>query len=143
MKATATFSLVFILLSISSTLSIAQETLEYQLASIDAGKSLPKNHYTVTLFRRLLQDLSYTYVEDEQQIADMTVKAQQLLREKYINESLARIMEGMNSLFPKKIDNQKYAEYIAAYMTLRMDGQSHTDAVLNLAALLKTIMGVY
>jgi len=51
-------------------------------------------------------------------------------------------MEGMNSLFSKKIENQQYAEYIAAYMTLRMDGQSHSEAILGLDALLE-MMGVY
>lgn len=142
MKVTVTFSLVFILLSISSTLSIAQETLEYQLAIIDAGKFLPKNHFTVTLFRSLLEDLSYTYVEDGQQIADMTVKSRQVLKEKGIYESLLKMMEGMNALFSKKIENQQYAEYIAAYMTLRMDGHSHTDAVLGLDAILEEF-GVY
>lgn len=132
----------FILVIIYSTIAYGQISPAYQLASLDAGTLLPKEHISVTRFRMLLDDLSYTYVENKQQIADMTVRSQEVLKEKYIYESLARIMNGMNTLFSKKLDNQQYAEYIAAYMTLRMDGQSHTDAVLNLNALLEEF-GVY
>ena len=131
----------FILISIFSNISNAQESLEYKLASIDAGKTLPKNHLSVKRIKFLLDDLSYTYVENEQQIADMTVRAREILQGKYVNESLVNILSGMNSLFSKKVANQKYAEYIAAYMTLRMDGQSHYNAVANLDALLE-VMGV-
>lgn len=72
----------------------------------------------------------------------MTVVAQQLLKKNGIEESLLNIMEGMNQLFSKKIENQKYAEYVSAYVTLRNKGRSHSDAILGLQEVLRG-MGVY
>jgi hypothetical protein len=115
----------------------ARESLEYQLATINAGGYVSRNHITVARFRSLLSQLSSTYIEKEQQIADMSVKAQQLLRKDGVAESLLNIMEGMNQIFTRKIENQKYAEYIAAYITLRSKGQSHTEAVRGLQGLLR------
>lgn len=120
----------------------AKEPLEYQLATINAGGYVSKDHITVARFRSLLNQLSSTYVENKQQIADMSVKAQQILKEDGVEESLLNIMEGLNQLFSRKIENQKYAEYLAAYVTLRNKGQSHSQAISGLKAILQG-MGVY
>jgi hypothetical protein len=120
----------------------ASDSLEYQLATINAKGYVSKDHITVARFGRLLSHLSLTYVEDKQQIADMSVTAQQLLRRNGIEEDLLKIMEGLNQLFPRKIENQKYAEYSAAYITLRDKGQSHTEAIKGLKTILQGF-GVY
>ena len=83
-----------------------------------------------------------TFKENKQQIADMTVKAQKLLKEVGVKESLLNIMEGMNRLFSKPIENQSYAEYTAAYITLREKGFSHKEAIDSLKAILETF-GIY
>lgn len=120
----------------------ASDSLEYKLATINAKGYVSPDHLTVARFSRLLSQLSSTYVEDKQQIADMSVKAQQLLRDNGVEEDLLKIMEGLNQLFSRKIENQKYAEYASAYVTLRDKGQSHTEAINGLRALLQGI-GVY
>lgn len=117
----------------------ASEPLEYQLATLNAGGYVPKDHITVARFRSLLTQLSATYVENKQQIADMSFTAQQQMRKDGINESLLNIMEGMNQLFTVRIENQKYAEYAAAYVTLRNSGQSHAQALGGLKALLQRL----
>ena len=66
----------------------ANESLEYKLATINAGGYVSKEHITVARFRSLLDQLSATFVEDKQQIADMSVTAQNLLKRDGIQESL-------------------------------------------------------
>jgi len=123
-----------------NSLNPSQDTLEYKLAVINAGFHVSKDHYTIGRFRNLLNELSYTYVENRQQIADMSVTAQQILKERGIKESLLNIMEGINQIFPRKIENQKYAEYAAAYLTLRSKGESHRDAIVGLKALVEALI---
>ena len=66
----------------------------------------------------------------------MTVKAQELMKEEGVVESLLSIMEGINQIFPAKVENQEYKQYVAAYITLRSQGQSHDQAVSGLRALI-------
>ena len=115
----------------------ASDSLEYKLATINAGAYVSKDDITVARFRSLLNQLSATFIENKQQIADMSVTAQNLLKKEGVQESLMNIMEGMNQLFPRKIENQKYAEYAAAYVTLRSKGQSHSEAIRGLQAILR------
>lgn len=111
--------------------------IEHQLATINAGGYVSKDHISIARFCSLLNQLSSTYIDDKQPIADMSVKAKEILRENGIEESLLNIMEGMNQIFSRKIGNQKYAEYIAAYIALRVKGQSHTEAIRGLQAILQ------
>ncbi len=120
----------------------ANETLEYKLAVIDEGGFVSKDHVSVARFKSLLRQLSDTFVENEQQISDMSVRAQQILREDGIRESIINIMEGLNRIFLSKVENQKYAEYSAVYLTLRTKGQSHQDAIEGLKALIQSL-GLY
>lgn len=63
--------LVIILIGSFNTLQ-AGEKLEHQLAIINAGGYVSENHITVARFRSLLNQLSYKYIEDRQQIAECT-----------------------------------------------------------------------
>jgi len=118
------------------------QTLEYNLALLNAGGYVKDDDITVARFRTLLELLSEKFVEDRQQIANMTVKAQSMLRDKGVSESLLDIMEGMNGLFYSDVRDMKYAEYVAAYVTMRIQGLSHDDAIHSLRALLKSL-GVF
>lgn len=138
------FTVVMVLISVTllTLTAIADEPIEYKLAVINAGGYVPKDHITVARFRSLLRQLSKTYVENRQQIADMTVMAQKMLRKEGLEESLLNIMEGLNQLFPTPVKNQKYAEYAVAYVTLREKGQSHSQAIQGLIAILESL-GIY
>ena len=128
--------------SSSKSYSEADSPIEYKLAVIDAGGYVSKDHITVARFRSLLEQLSKTYVEDKQQIADMTVTTQNLLRKEGIQENLLDIMEGLNRLFAEPVENQKYAGYAVQYVTLREKGYSHFEAINGLKAILES-MGIY
>lgn len=122
-----------------STEKPSKESIEYKLACINAGKRVPRDHLTVARFKSLLQQLFHSYVEDKQQIADMSVKAQEILMEDGISENLITIMEGMNKIFYKSIENQKYANYISTYMTLRNKGFSHNEAIESLQDIVRSL----
>jgi hypothetical protein len=111
-------------------------TYEEMLATIDGDGT---EEIKVNRFRSLLSQLDDTYVENKKQISDMTVRGKEILKKEGVTESLLNIMEGMNKIFPSKIENQKYAEYIAAYLTLRKKGQSHQEAVDGLTDLIAAI----
>lgn len=119
----------------------ASASLEYKLATINAGTYVSENDITVARFRSLLNQLSSTYVEDRLTIAEMSVKAQQLLKREGIEESLLNIMEGMNQLLAGRLENQRYAEYVSMYVVLRTKGQSHSEAIRGLQGILRA-MGV-
>jgi len=116
------------------------ESLEYMLATIEKGY-VSRDDIIITRFRSLLSQLSNTYVENKQQISDMTVRAQGILeKEEGIKESLLNMMEGMNQIFYIKVENQNYSEYMAAYMTLRRKGQSHNDAINGLKGIVDALI---
>ena len=109
--------------------SWGEESLEYKLASLDNGGPVRAGDVSVARFKSLLRQLSETYVEDKEQIANMTVRIQQVLTKDGVKESLRNIMEGMNRVFDGPNSGQKYGEYGAAYAVLRIKGQSHREAV--------------
>lgn len=133
-----------VLVSLICSLCFAQsnKSIEYQLATINAGVYVSTSDITVSQFRKLLNDLSFKYVEDKQQIADMSVTAINMLKKDGIDANLLNIMNGLNQLLYKKIENQKYAEYAAMYVTLRGEGYSHQGAIDGLQAFLNSL-GVY
>jgi hypothetical protein len=115
------------------------QPIEVTLAKLQDGLGTSEKDPLVGRFTMLLDTLDPKFVEDRKAIADMTVKAQQMLKAKGISERLDRIMEGMNTAMYSTIQNQKYAEYISAYLTLRENGQSHDSAVNGLKALIRSL----
>ena len=77
----------------------APTTIEYKLAVINAGHYVEEHDATVAQFRNLLDSLSAKFTENQQQIADMSVTAQNILRDAGIEETLMNIMKGMDKLF--------------------------------------------
>ena len=117
----------------------SDKPIEYKLAIINAGGYIDEDDITVNRFRSLLEQLSHTYIENRQQVADMTVTAKELLRKEGIKENLLNIMEGMNQLFSQPIENQEYAKYAAMYVTLRRNGRSHSQAIGDIRAILEVL----
>ena len=107
-----------------------QQPIEYQLALVDAG-GLPDD-VTVNRFRSLLGQLDDKYAGGAQQIADRTVVAQKLLKQKGVSESLLNIMEGLNQILPDGVHDQQYDGMLAMYITMRDKGSSHAEAVESL-----------
>jgi len=94
------------------------DEIAFKLASIDKGKIINRDDVTVNRFRYLLKMLDSKTSETKVQIADMTVKAQRILRDEYGKEvSLLFLMENVNDAIPSGA-NVKYAEIITAYLLM-------------------------
>jgi len=117
-------------------------SLGYKLASIDAGRRLPANDPAIGKYESLLRELAGLYAENDAAISDITVKSRDILREKGVEQKLLPMMEAMAAVMrPHKAENQKYAEYLAAYATLRSKGKSHEEAVAGVSAVLDALIG--
>ncbi len=114
------------------------ESPEYMLATIEKG-NVSRDDILITRFGSLLRELDSTYSESEQEIADITIKAQRLLKDDGINENPLNIMEGMNKLFSSRKEKRSYAAYISTYSVLRKKGKSHDEAIEVLKAVVQKV----
>ena len=117
------------------TNTIKEEPLEYRLAVISSKGYVREDDEIVARFRSLLDQLSQNYIEDPQQIANMSVIARNKLKAYGVDESLLNIMEGLNQIIwtngPRK---RRYSEYIFAYAGMRHNGLTHCEAIERLQA---------
>jgi len=110
---------------------------ERKLAIIDGHVS--RDDIAVIRFKTLLDQLSSKYNGTRQQISDVTVKGQSLLRDKYgIEESLLNIMEDMNQVLITKV-NPSYPVYATAYVHLRKTGISRQQTINGIESFVKSI----
>lgn len=122
--------------------NIPSDSLEHQLAIIDAKGHVADDDASEARFGSLLLQLADTFSETKQMIADTSVKAQQILKKNGIEERVLNIMEGMNQIFPGKAENQKYAQTLALYVALRDKGRTHVEAIGDLKEMIRTLSSV-
>jgi len=127
--------------SASSARKSNPESIEYELATIDAGGYVPHDDIRVARLKSLLQQLSQTYSGTPQQIGDQTVKAQEMLKDRGVQESLVDIMTGMNQIFTTANHKQDYAGALAMYVELRDKGESNSEAFKDLQDLVAHLGG--
>lgn len=132
---------IIVLLGTQNTVQ-ANESLEYKLACINSGDYVSRDHISVNRIRSLLNQLSATYVENKQEIGDMSAYVQKQLKENGVEEGLLNIMEDLNQFSASKVGNQKYTNYSAAYLILRIQGQSRAQTIRGLRGYLRK-QGVY
>ena len=114
---------------------IKSEPLEYRLAVISTGGYVRENDAIIDRFRSLLDQLSQNYVEDPQQIANMSVIVRNQVKANGTDESLLNIMEGLNRLiWPQDSGKRRYSEFAFAYAGLRNKGLTHGEAIERLQA---------
>jgi len=117
------------------------ESIEYELATIDASGYVPDDDIRVARFKSLLQQLSQTYSGTPQQIGDQTVKAHEMLKDRGVQESLVNIMTGMNQIFTTANHKQDYAGALTIYIGLRNKGESNSEAFRDLQDLVAHLGG--
>lgn len=98
--------------------------MEVMLATIDKGGPADADDIRVKRFRFLLENIQRKTNNTKDQIGDMTVNGQKLLREKYGKEmTLLALMEDANRAMPESSTTRwNYAEIITAVVIL--EGQS-------------------
>jgi hypothetical protein len=102
-----------------------EESIEYKLASIHNGGRVTKSDPLVAQFRRVLDQLEAKCPESRQQLADMGVKGQELLRDENIKESLLGIFRNWRASIPDEAKKGELGEcsgILAAYIALRVGG---------------------
>lgn len=104
-------------------------SIPYKLASIEAGRHIDQDDPAVPQFAAVLAGLEKEYEMPEQQIADQSVKAQQLLQAAGVRENLFDIMAGMNEIFSDPQPGSQFTSALAMYVEMRKEGQSHDDAL--------------
>jgi hypothetical protein len=101
-----------------------KRTPEHNLAIIHEGWEVPEDHTTVFRFRYLLQQLDAQCIQSKEEIADMTVWAQERIRkERGIKMNLLSMMEEMNKTMRvyRPHGGGDYAELLAAEMVVWMN----------------------
>lgn len=93
-------------------------SIEYQLAVINAGGFVEEDDETVQEFKRLLDKLEKKVVNSKQDIADIAVKAQEVLKDDGYNIELIQVMRDLNTAIPEELEDVKLEEIAAAYMVL-------------------------
>jgi hypothetical protein len=102
----------------SSAQTQSEKPLEHKLADLNAGYYVEKNDPSIARFRYLLLTIEAKTSNSQQQIADMTVWAQNDLKESYgKNVKLLELMEAANDSIPTGV-KMKYQEILAALIIL-------------------------
>ena len=103
----------------SSSQKEKEYTTEYKLAVIDKGGYLEEDDPIVSEYKIILDSLKSKVINEEMDIADTVVKAQEVLREKYqIYLSILKIMKDLDASIPEDEENIDLVEVAAAYMVL-------------------------
>ncbi len=111
--------------------------LAYQLAIIDSGEFVFRYDPQISIFNKLLTKLDSYYIENKQEIFDASVAGQNMLKKRGIRVRLQFVMGGLTNIYPYKIPNQKYIKILSTYVTLLSNGNSHSQAIAGLKALIK------
>ena len=115
------------------------ETTECTLAMLETGHAVSATEPTTLRMRMHLAALSAEYPERPQQIADMTVRLQQILHEEGHAESLESLFDGLQSLPHPQPKVPAYSEAAAVYATLRQRGFSHDSAIVGMSSMLRSL----
>lgn len=106
---------------------LKSKPLEYQMACVNevGHETAQPEQIKVARFKYLLDSLAQRHHQEGKVIADYTVKAQGVMREKGVDESLLDTMEAMNSAH---IGEVPYPDAVTMYVMVRCDGMSKADA---------------
>jgi hypothetical protein len=103
-----------------TTVNSAPEPTLYEKVAVIEAKSASgmRDPQMVSGVKARLQRLSRKFPESEEQIAAMTLKTQELLKEKGIQRSITEIMDNLDYAVPSNALGVTYAEAAAAFVTL-------------------------
>jgi hypothetical protein len=97
-------------------------SLEYKLAVINAGGIVSQDDPSIGQFRSLLGSIASKCPSSPEDIADVAVAAQKIMKEKGLADSLLEVMEALDRSIPpgNGIDIKEVA---SAYVVLRTGGR--------------------
>jgi hypothetical protein len=126
--------LLLIIPSICYSFNPKTATLEEKMVFLNNDKSPSSiDQVKVNRFKSIFDSLQLKHPETRQEIADYTVKAQSVLKDAGISESLLEIAESMNNLkLDKRLGKISYKDLVISYVVVRTKGMSRADAVQGL-----------
>jgi len=102
---------------------LASKPLDWLLASINANNpALKTTDPSIKVFRRHLLGLEKKTTSDQQAIADITVKAWQIVTDEGYDDSLLRVMEELDRSIPDDSPKMDLPDIGAAWIKLRTSG---------------------
>lgn len=105
--------------------SASEASLEYNLAVIHRGGYLREDDPLVMSFGRALDRLQAKCPETRQQLADMSVRARDILRDNNINEPLLAVLESWRGVIPDHVQKGALgpcSDILNSYIILRVAG---------------------
>jgi hypothetical protein len=123
------FILLLIVIPLSFTSVVSAQSLGYKLATIEKDGYVTEDNMLVKRFNSLLKQLENKYIDTKQKISDKTVTASQLLEGNGIDESMIKIMKGMNKIYDLNNSYRKYNEYLTCYVIFRVNGYNHDKSL--------------
>lgn len=134
MKRAIVFLLILVLPVFAYGFNPKTASIEEKMVFLNTDESPSRiDPVKVNRFRFLLDKLQERHPESRKNIADLTSRVQDVMKDSGISESLLDIMESMNQVkLDRRLGKIKYEDLITAYATLRIDGMSRTDAAIGL-----------
>ncbi|HSC75814.1 MAG TPA: hypothetical protein VLB90_06230 [Pseudomonadales bacterium] len=129
------FAILAIVFS-STVFAQADSSLEYKVASIDAGKWIEKNDTSVERIRGLLSSAEKIYGLPQEKLADMAARTKDIAKEKQLAVTIAELLDWSLIACDVKCQDKEFAENMTAYVIVRTSsGQTHHQAIHSLAIL--------
>lgn len=104
-----------------SAVQTTDRSIEYKLAVVD-GNSTPSDE-TVRRYGRALDLLERYCPESREEIADMTVRGQEILQEENIDQSLISLLQNFRNSIPEEANSGEVGDcksIFSSYITLRV-----------------------
>ncbi len=111
-------------------------SLEYKVASIDAGKNIPENDLTIGRARNLLDAAEPVYSLPKGRIADIAAKSQEIAKDRGLSVKISDLLDWSLIACDTKCTETQLSEYLSAYIITRTTaGQTHHQAIHGLVIL--------
>ena len=123
MKTTLLFTILILLVCVSN---ISGQSIGYKLAVIERNTYVSEEDPLVKRFNNMVYQLDIKYVENKEQIGDMTVAGRNQLRKIGITEPMINMMEGINRLVDIYTKKKQYADNVSCYVIFRSKGLGHS-----------------
>jgi hypothetical protein len=136
MKTTFLFTLLTLCACFSN---LSAQSIGYKLAVIEKNGYVSENDLLVKRFNNIVNQLDIKYIENKEQIGDMTVSGRNQLIEMGIKEQMINVMEGICRLTDLYTKKKQYSDNVSCYLILRSKGFSHDEALKKLQDLLNSM----
>ncbi|MBF4991090.1 hypothetical protein [Methylophilus sp. QUAN] len=104
-------------------------SLEYKVASIDAGKFLPESDLSIARVNGLLNAAEEVYATPKQQVADFVVNAHEVAKQHGAAIGAAELLDFALIACDVKCTKDNLVDYLTRYTTVRItSGQTHHQA---------------